>query len=98
MNSNLSILKKGIILIAIPLAFQLVFLGIFLATQGRVDRAQEMALHTKDVLAKVEAVYRRLIEGQGALGRLVLTGDLGRYEVPGRSLAGATREADDLID
>ncbi len=98
MNSNLSILKKGIILIAIPLAFQLVFLGLFLATQRRVDIAQELALHTKDVLAKVEAVYRRLIEGQGALGRLVLTGDLGRYEVSGRSLSGATREADELVD
>lgn len=98
MNSNLSILKKGIILIAIPLAFQLVFLGIFLATQWRVDRAQELALHTKDVLAKVEAVYRRLIEGQGALGRLVLTGDLSRYEEAGTSIAGATREVDELIE
>lgn len=98
MNSNLSALRKGIILISVPLAFQLVLLGLFLATQRRVDRAQERALHSKEVLTKVEAVYRRLIEGQGALGRLLLTGDVGRYEAEGTSYRGAAREMDGLIE
>ena len=97
MNSNLSILKKGIILIAVPLAFELVFFALVLRSQGQVARAQGWVLHTKVVLAQVEALYRRLAEGQGALARLVLTGDLDRYEATGRSIRGVTRDADELV-
>ena len=97
MNSSLSILKKGIILIAIPLTFQLVFLGVVLATQSRVADAQWWALHTKDVIAKVESLYRRIIEGRWALGRLAMTGDLGRYGGASEALREAARDGDDLI-
>ena len=65
MNSNLSILKKGIILIAIPLAFQLVFLGLVLATQAQVADAQGRALHTKDVSRRSSRSIGGSIEGQG---------------------------------
>lgn len=97
MNSNLSILKKGIILIAVPLAFELAFFALVLRTQGQVASAQEWAIHTKVVLAQVEALYRRLAEGQGALARLVLTGDLGGYAAAERSIREATRDAGELV-
>jgi signal transduction histidine kinase len=97
MNSNLSILRKGIILIAVPLAFELVFFALVLRTQAQVAEAQEWALHTKDVLAQVEALYRRLAEGQGALARLVLTGNLDRYAKAERSIREVGRDSDELV-
>ncbi len=97
MNSNLSILKKGIILIAVPLAFELVFFALVLRTQAQVAEAQDWALHTKVVLAQVEALYRRLTEGQGALARLVMTGDLDRYAKAERSIREVARDASELV-
>ncbi|HEY2158144.1 MAG TPA: CHASE3 domain-containing protein, partial [Isosphaeraceae bacterium] len=97
MNSNLSILKKGIILIAVPLAFELVFFALVLRTQAQVSEAQEWAMHTKVVLAQVEALYRRLAEGQGALTRLVLTGNLDRYARAERSIREAERDSAELV-
>jgi signal transduction histidine kinase len=97
MNSSLSILKKGIILIAVPLAFELAFFALVLRTQAQVAEAQDWALHTKVVLAQVEALYRRLAEGQGALARLVLTGDLGRYAKAERSIHEVARDSSELV-
>ncbi len=98
MNSNLSILKKGIILIAVPLAFELVFFALVLRTQAQVTEAQEWAIHTKIVLAQVEALYRRLAEGQGALVRLVMTGNLDRYAKAERSIREVTRDSVELVE
>jgi signal transduction histidine kinase len=97
MNSNLSILKKGIILIAVPLAFELAFFALVLRTQAQVTYAQVWAIHTKEVLAQVEALYRRLAEGQGALARLVLTGNLPRYAGAERAIREVTGDARELV-
>ncbi len=85
MIANLTLLRKGMILVAIPLAFQLVFLGLMLATRPEVSKAQARAIHTKEVLAKVERVYRRLVESQGEARELVATGDPARGDEAGRS-------------
>ena len=98
MNNDLSILKKGIILIAVPLAFELAFFVLVLRTQRQVADAQGWAIHTKVVLAQVESLYRRLTEGQGALARLALTGDLGRYEKAEQSLRQVKGDAAELVE
>jgi signal transduction histidine kinase len=97
MNANLTLLKKGLILIAIPLAFQLVFLGLVLATQWKVSQAQDQAIHTKNVIARVESAYRRLIEGRSAIQSLILTGDVARYTRFEPSLREVPRAMGDLI-
>jgi signal transduction histidine kinase len=98
MNANLTLLKKGLILIAIPLAFQLGFLGLVLATQRKVSDAQEQAIHTKNVIARVESECRRLIEGRSAIQNLILTGNLDRYTKFEASLREVPREMDALIE
>jgi signal transduction histidine kinase len=97
MYKSMSILKKGVLLVAIPLTFQLVFLGLVLASRGQVERAQDLAIHTKVVIAKVEALYRKLAESRLGLRELVLSKDFGGYTRFDRALGEVKGQADDLI-
>jgi signal transduction histidine kinase len=63
MNSQLTIVNKGLLLVALPLVVQAIFIGILLHTHVELNRAQEWAVHTKEVIARVEEIYRRLLEG-----------------------------------
>lgn len=72
---NLSIVKKGLILAAIPLLTQLLFLaGLFKMRQDQFY-AQEWAIHSKDVIARTEAVFRHVMEARAAVRSLTMTGD-----------------------
>lgn len=86
MNENLTILKKGLLLIAVPFLFQAVFLGLLLETSADVERAQKWALHTKEVIARVEGTYRKMVEAHSGVRGLMLTDDRTFYEVAERSL------------
>jgi signal transduction histidine kinase len=63
MNTQFTIIKKGLLLIATPLVVQALFIGMLIQTQVEVDSAQRWAVHTKEVIARVEEIYRRLLEG-----------------------------------
>ena len=63
MNSKFSIVRKGLLLVAIPLVIQACFIGMLVHSQVELDNAQRWAVHTKEVIARVEEVYRRLLEG-----------------------------------
>ena len=80
MNANMTILKKGLILIAVPMFIQVGFLALMMKSRSELDYAQAMAIHTKEVIGKVESIYRRVTEAQGALRGLILMGDLTAYE------------------
>jgi signal transduction histidine kinase len=75
MQTRLTILNKGLILIAIPFFFQAVFVVLLVQTQLEAGAAQKWAVHTKDVMAKIEEVYRRLLEGNAAIRILVASDD-----------------------
>ena len=75
MGTNLSILQKGLILLAIPLLFQLTFFGVLLKMEWDQEEVQHMAVHTKEVIAQTETSYRYLVEGVSYARRLVLTGE-----------------------
>jgi signal transduction histidine kinase len=64
---TLNILKKGLLVIALPIAVQVVLVGLLLYLQERRDRALRWAVHTKEVIAKIETVHRRLLEGSTAV-------------------------------
>jgi signal transduction histidine kinase len=62
MFNSLSIFKKGLFVTAVPMFAQAVFIGILMTAQAEGVRAQNRAVHTKEVIAKVEETYRNLLE------------------------------------
>ena len=92
----MTIFKKGLILVAIPLAFQAAFLAVAFRSQADLSDAQRRVIHTKDVMGKVESVYRRLIEAQGGLQEFMLSDDPAHYGPVERSLGEVPRGLDEL--
>jgi signal transduction histidine kinase len=75
MGENLGMFKKGLAIIAVPSLFQIAFFVALFALQRDSADARWWAIHTKEVIVKVEAVSRALAEAQGAVRGLLLTGD-----------------------
>ena len=83
MSTQFTIFKKGLTLIAVPLLVQAVFIAVLVKAQADHDRAQEWAVHTKDVIAKVEELHRSLVEAYAGVRGLVFSvapANPGRYE------------------
>lgn len=74
---RLSIVKKGLILAAIPLLTQLIFLALLFKMRQDQQQAQKLAIHSKDVIVQTEGAFRLLMEARGAVLSLSLSGDLG---------------------
>ncbi len=66
-----TIFKKGLTLIAVPLLVQAVFIAILVRGQSEHVQAQDMAVHTKDVIVKVEELHRALVEAYAGIRSLV---------------------------
>ncbi len=77
MGENLGMFKKGLAIIAVPFLFQIAFVVALFALQRDSAEARWWAIHTKEVIAKVEAISRALAEAQGAVRGLLLTDDPG---------------------
>ncbi|WZO97667.1 CHASE3 domain-containing protein [Isosphaeraceae bacterium EP7] len=75
MLDDLSLLKKVLLVIAIPVAFQLVFLAVLFQTQASGRSAQHWAIHTKNVIAKAEILSRLYMQAQNSVRGYVLTGE-----------------------
>ncbi len=73
MNNRLSIVKKGLLLIATPLTIQAIFIGMLIQAQVEGANAQEWAVHTKEVIARVEEIYRLLLEGYAGIRILAVS-------------------------
>lgn len=63
---RLTISKKGLLLIAVPLMFQLAFVALLVRILAEADDAQQWALHTKEVISKAEGAFGQLALVQGA--------------------------------
>src|SRR5258708_35978323 len=72
---RVTILRKGLLVIALPLVYQALFIGLLLKRQSDLTEAQHWAMHTKDVLGKTEHVFRLLVSAQSNLRGLLLTGN-----------------------
>ena len=75
MLSRLTILKKGLLLIAVPLCFQLAFLTLVMLGRVHAVRAEGLMLHTKDVLGQVQVLWSRMLTAHGSLQGYVITQD-----------------------
>ena len=96
MSGNLTILKKGLVLVAIPFLFQIAFLGLLIKTYSDGARAQHWALHSKEVIAKVEGTFRRLVEAHSGIRGLILTGEQTFYDQAERALRQVPAELSEL--
>jgi signal transduction histidine kinase len=75
LGGRLTILSKGLILVAIPFLSQIGFIGLiaWMRMQGR--EAERMSLHTKEVIAQAHTVYGKLVEANDAVRGFVLSRD-----------------------
>ena len=97
MTENLTILKKGLILVAIPLVIQLLFIAVLYRTNLTASRARVLAFQSKRVIARTDSVYRKLIETQSAIRGLLLT-DAERFvSKSSRIIAEIPDELEELI-
>ena len=64
MPFQVTILRKGLILVAVPLVFQLALIGLVALTQRHTDEAQRTFGHTKEVRAQSETILARLADLQ----------------------------------
>lgn len=71
---RVTILRKGLLVLALPLVYQALFIGLLLKRQGDLTDAQHWAMHTKDVIEKTEYIFRLLVTTQSNLRAYVLTG------------------------
>ena len=51
---RITILRKGLLVLALPLVYQALFIGLLLKRQSDLNEAQHWAMHTKDVIEKTE--------------------------------------------
>ena len=72
---RVTILRKGLLVIALPLVYQALFIGLLLKRQSDQADAQHWAMHTKDVIEKTEHAFRLLVSAQSNLRGLLLTGN-----------------------
>jgi signal transduction histidine kinase len=97
----MTIFQKGLLLVGIPLAAQLLFLGVLGAIRGQQQAAQHWALHTSEVIAQAEACHRAVAEAQGQLRGLVLIGlpsFAGAYESARRAIPGQFERLRGLVE
>lgn len=74
-------LKKWLIVLAVPLVFQVLFLGALLKSQLDRDEAQRMSIHSKEVLTESATLTRLLIEARSYMLAQVVAGNVPRARV-----------------
>ncbi len=72
-SRRVTILRKGLLVLALPLVYQALFIGLLLKRQHDHNEAQLAAVHTKDVIIQVDSVFRLLLTSQSNLRAYVLT-------------------------
>jgi signal transduction histidine kinase len=87
MNQKYGMLRKGLLLLAIPFTLQIIFLGVLLKSQSDSFNDQKMAIHSKDVIVEVEQLKKGLVAVRGDLLGRAFTGnvDANPYEADARA-------------
>lgn len=94
---RLSIATKGLLLVTIPLLFQLAFLGVYFQLQRDTSQATLWVSRTDDADRQAEEVYRRLVDVLASLRGYRLTGDADFLASCDRNLAALPGAIDDLV-
>jgi CHASE3 domain sensor protein len=75
MRITLNIFRKGLILISIPLLFQLAFIWLVGNMQRNTAAAQASAIHSQEVLRESQAVLKSLLDAETGIRGFILTAD-----------------------
>jgi signal transduction histidine kinase len=70
---RVTILRKGLLVLALPLLYQALFIALLMKRQSDHNETQRLAVHTKNVLLQTDEVYRLLLLAQNNLRAYVLT-------------------------
>ena len=85
-----TIFGKGILVISIPLFTQAIFVGTLIKSATEDAEAQRWAVHTKDVITRIEEAYRWLLESNAGVRDLLVLERPRSSESVERDLARAT--------
>lgn len=97
---NLSISRKGLLLVAFPLIFQVAFVSAAALLQRDLAAAVRIATHTKDVIAQVHDVRTTVSDAQAAVRGYAVTQDpafLGPFHAAQRTLPVELAGLGDLV-
>lgn len=75
MLSRFSILKKGLLLIAVPLGFQIGFIGLVAVMRMEATSAERWRLHTQAVIAQSQTLRARMLTAHGSVQGFTITQD-----------------------
>jgi len=74
-KGRVTILRKGLMVLALPLLYQAVFIGLLLKGQRELNNAQYWAIHTKKVIETADHLYLLLVTQHSNLRAYILTGN-----------------------
>ena len=100
MGENLSIFQKGLILVAVPLLFQLAFITAAWWAREQAQAVQERHLQSKEVIVTAERSLRMAAETHSAVRGYVVTADevfLQTYETRRAVLPGLLTRLKELV-
>ena len=72
-KGRVTILRKGLMVLALPLLYQAVFIGLLLKGQRDLNNAQFWAIHTKNVIETADHLYLLLATQHSNLRAYILT-------------------------
>ena len=75
MGGTRTIFQKGLILVSVPMLFQLAFIGVLFWMQGQNAEAQRRAYHSQEVLTQAHAVLGSVVDAQTGMRGWVITDD-----------------------
>ncbi len=99
MHLNLRLIHKGLILVSLPLAFELLFVGVLFNLLNQAEQEIARELHARAVVSQINKIMQNIMEifvGVGAytMGRMPLPTLASGYDGAAASLP---RQFDDLI-
>ena len=65
--SGLTLSQKGLVLVALPLLFQLAFIGVLSALLSQSEKQVQKSANARAILLKSASINKLLIEAGGAL-------------------------------
>jgi signal transduction histidine kinase len=96
MYNRFNILQKGLTLFAIPLLAQVVLLCALIKVQSDGVTARHWAVHTKEVITRVDETHLALVEGYTGVNSLLFSGNSSTSELYQNTQAQVPRRVDGL--
>jgi PAS domain S-box-containing protein len=97
---NLTIFQKGLVLLAVPLVFQLAFVVVIVRFQRHHTEAERLAVHTKEVIAQAHEIQTGISDASAAVRGSVIGRDpafVEPYRDAVRDLPGRLDALDELV-